>query len=521
MDKLLARMSVRNRLRLLCAVFIGVIALVLGMSTLLAKAETEALRTVYEDSVLPLTQLRTIADQYAVQMVDAAHKGADGSFTPAQALEAIGSARLLIEKEWAAFVASPVLADEKVLIDKLGPLRQTAETSIRTAEDALRRGDLAALQRYRSVEMYPAFDPMQTVVSDLINLQLTQARDEFKAGQDVAREGGLIMAASAALALVIGLWIAHVIIARLDRSLGGEPREVRAVAQSIASGDLTQRVQTRELGDNSSVMAAMKLMSDELRDTVGTVLRSAQNVAAASEQIAKGNTDMASRTEQQAAALQQTASSMEQVGATVKNNTDHARDASALAQNAARVAGEGGQVVGSVIDTMSQISKSSQRIGDIIGVIDGVAFQTNILALNAAVEAARAGEQGRGFAVVASEVRSLAKRSAEAAREIKQLILESTGQVKNGVALVGRAGETMREVVGSIERVANIVGSISEASREQSAGVDLMGESVHALDRVTQQNLAMVEESAAAARSLTEQAHDMLAAINRFKCHQA
>lgn len=521
MDKLLAKMSVRNRLRLLCAVFISVIALVLGMSTLLAKAETEALRTVYEDSVLPLTQLRTISDQYAVQMVDAAHKGADGGFTPAQALEAIGSARLLIEKEWSAFVASSVSADEKVLIDKLVPLRQAAETSIRIAEDALRRGDLAALQRYRSVEMYSAFDPMQTVIADLINLQLAQARDEYKAGQDVALEGGLTMAVSAALALVIGLWIAHVIIARLDRSLGGEPREVRAVAQSIASGDLTQQVQTRELGDDHSVMAAMKLMSDELRDTVGAVLRSAQNVASASEQIAKGNTDMASRTEQQAAALQQTASSMEQVGATVKNNTDHARDASALAQKAARVAGEGGQVVGSVIDTMTQISTSSQRIGDIIGVIDGIAFQTNILALNAAVEAARAGEQGRGFAVVAAEVRSLAKRSAEAAREIKQLILESTGQVENGVALVGRAGATMREVVGSIERVASIVGSISEASREQSAGVDLMGESVHALDRVTQQNLAMVEESAKAARSLNEQAHDMLAAINRFKCYPA
>lgn len=521
MDKLLAKLSVRNRLRVLCAVFMGVIALVLGMGVLLGKAETEELHHVYADSVVPLTQLRTISDQYAVQMVDAAHKGADGGFTPAQALEAIGSARVLIDKEWKLFSTSEVSADEKVLIGRLAPLMEKANTSIKTAEEALRKGDLAALQRYRSVEMYPAFDPMQAVVAELINLQLEQAGEHYEDGRKIAREGMLAMAVASLLAMVIGLWIAHVIIARLDRSLGGEPREVRAVAQSIASGDLTQRVQTREVGDDHSVMAAMKLMSDELRNTVGTVMRTAQNVASASEQIARGNTDMASRTEQQAASLQQTASSMEQVGATVKNNTDNAREASELAQKAARVAGEGGQVVGSVIDTMSQISTSSQRIGDIIGVIDGIAFQTNILALNAAVEAARAGEQGRGFAVVAAEVRSLAKRSAEAAREIKQLILESTGQVETGVALVGRAGATMREVVGSIERVAGIVGSISEASREQSAGVDLMGESVHALDRVTQQNLAMVVESAAAARSLNEQAHDMLAAINRFKCQAA
>jgi methyl-accepting chemotaxis protein len=212
---------------------------------------------------------------------------------------------------------------------------------------------------------------------------------------------------------------------------------------------------------------------------------------------------------------------MEQVGATVKNNTDHARDASALAQTAARVAGDGGQVVGKVVATMSEISQSSQRIGDIIGVIDGIAFQTNILALNAAVEAARAGEQGRGFAVVAGEVRSLAQRSAEAAREIKQLILESTGQVEAGVALVDRAGATMREVVGSIEQVARIVGHISEASREQSAGVQLMGESVHQLDQVTQQNVSMVEESAAAARSLNDQAHRMLEAILRFRLNPA
>ncbi|MFP8834461.1 methyl-accepting chemotaxis protein [Hydrogenophaga sp. XSHU_21] len=521
MDALLARMSVRNRLRLLCAVFLGVIALVFSMGALLARAETAALRNVYEGSVVPLTQLRTIADQYAVQMVDAAHKGADGTFTPAQALEAIGSARAIVEKEWSGFLASPRVQAEQQLIDRFLPLREAAERSIQVVEVALRQGDMAAVQRYTAEAMYPAFDPMQAVVSDLINLQLEQAAGEYQTGKRIARDGLLAMGAAALVALVIGLWIAHIIIARLDRSLGGEPRDVRAVAQAIAAGDLTVRVQTRDDSDTTSVMAAMKQMSEQLRQTVGTVMQNAQTVASASEEIAKGNQDLASRTEQQATALQQTASSMEQVGATVKNNTDHARDASALAQTAARVAGDGGQVVGKVVATMSEISQSSQRIGDIIGVIDGIAFQTNILALNAAVEAARAGEQGRGFAVVAGEVRSLAQRSAEAAREIKQLILESTGQVEAGVALVDRAGATMREVVGSIEQVARIVGHISEASREQSAGVQLMGESVHQLDQVTQQNVSMVEESAAAARSLNDQAHRMLEAILRFRLKPA
>ena len=516
MDALLARLTVRNRLRVLCGVFIAVIGLVFTMGMLLARAETDALRDVYEVRVLPLTQMRSVADQYAVQMVDAAHKAADGSLTPAQALEAIASARRQIATDWKAYLDRPTDRDEQVLIDRLRPLMAAADQSIGEAEAALRANDMAALQHYTVRKMYPVFDPMQSVVSDLINLQAREARLTYEKGQRTARNGLIAMAAASLFALVVGVWIASIIIARLDRSLGGEPREVRQVANAIAAGNLMVAVPVRS-GDDDSIMAAMAGMSEQLRRTVQAVRANADSVASASEQISRDHQELAERTAQQASALQQTASSMEQVGATVRNNTENARQASELAQAAARVAAEGGQVVGQVVDTMGAISQSSARIGDIIGVIDGIAFQTNILALNAAVEAARAGEQGRGFAVVAGEVRNLAQRSAEAAREIKGLITQSGDQVDAGVALVDRAGATMNEVVRSIERVASLVRDISHASEEQSAGVGLMGQSVHQLDEVTHRNVSMVEEGAAAAQQLNEQAHRMVEVMRTFR----
>lgn len=516
MDAFLARLSVRNRLRILCGVFIAVIGLVFLMGLLLARAETTALRDVYEVRVLPLTQMRSVADQYAVQMVDAAHKAADGTFSPAQALEAIASARRQIAADWDAYLDRPTETNERVLIEKLKPLMAAADASISQAEAALRSNNLEALQTYTARDMYPVFDPMQAVVGELINLQAREAKDTYKLGQRIARDGLLAMAVTSLFALVLGLWIAHIIISRLDRSLGAEPRDVRQVANAIAAGNLTVAVPVRP-GDDDSVMAAMAGMSRQLRSTVLTVRANAEAVAAASEQISQDHHDLAERTEQQATALQQTASSMEQVGATVRNNTDNARQASQLAKDASRVATDGGKVVGQVVETMGAISQSSQRISDIIGVIDSIAFQTNLLALNAAVEAARAGEQGRGFAVVAGEVRNLAQRSAEAAREIKGLITESCNQVDAGVTLVDRAGATMTDVVRSIERVATLVQGISHASEEQSTGVELMGRAVFQLDEVTHRNVSMVEEGAASAQQLSEQAQRLVEAMKVFR----
>jgi methyl-accepting chemotaxis protein len=303
---------------------------------------------------------------------------------------------------------------------------------------------------------------------------------------------------------------------RVLRQLGGEPEAAVDLARLVAQGDLTARLEVKR-DDTTSLMARLKEMQASLTRVVTEVHRNAESVAVASAQIAQGNLDLSGRTEAQASALQETAASMEQLGATVKQNANNARMANELALGASSVAVKGGEVVGQVVDTMRGIDDSSKKIAHIIGVIDGIAFQTNILALNAAVEAARAGESGRGFAVVAAEVRTLAQRSAGASREIKSLIEGSVARVAQGTALVDQAGATMQEIVGAITRVTDIVGAISTASAEQSAGVAQVGEAITQMDRTTQQNAALVEEGAAAAQSLKDQARQLVQAVAVFK----
>jgi methyl-accepting chemotaxis protein len=314
------------------------------------------------------------------------------------------------------------------------------------------------------------------------------------------------------VAIAMAVWI----IRSVTRQIGGEPGDAANLARGVAAGDLSVHIGLRS-GDTTSLMAQLKEMQTSLSKVVFGVRQNSESVATASAQISQGNSDLSSRTEEQASALEQTAASMEQLAATVKQNAENARQADQLARGASEVAAKGGDVVAEVVDTMKGINESSKRIADIISVIDGIAFQTNILALNAAVEAARAGEQGRGFAVVASEVRSLASRSAEAAKEIKGLIGASVERVAQGSALVDKAGVTMTEVVGAIRRVTDIMGEISAASGEQSAGVSQIGEAVSQMDQVTQQNAALVEESAAAAESLKEQALQLVQTVAVFK----
>jgi methyl-accepting chemotaxis protein len=325
----------------------------------------------------------------------------------------------------------------------------------------------------------------------------------------------IVMLVVCGVAIGAGVWLSH----GIAKQLGGEPGQAADLARSVAAGDLSVRIELKA-GDTASLMAQLKAMQDSLAKVVSSVRRNSESVAIASAEISQGNNDLSQRTEQQAAALEETAASMEQLSSTVKQNADNARQANQLALSASAVAVKGGDVVGQVVTTMKDINDSSKKISDIISVIDGIAFQTNILALNAAVEAARAGEQGRGFAVVASEVRSLAGRSAEAAKEIKSLISASVERVEQGTALVDQAGVTMTEVVSSIRRVTDIMGEISAASTEQSAGVSQVGEAVSQMDQVTQQNAALVEESAAAAESLKTQAQQLVQTVAVFKLGQ-
>jgi methyl-accepting chemotaxis protein len=318
-----------------------------------------------------------------------------------------------------------------------------------------------------------------------------------------------IALAAMLIATVAALW--------LIRSIGRPLARAMQAADRVADGDLSQPIEVSSQDETGHLLQALQRMQQSLVRAVGSVRENAEGVATASAQIAQGNQDLSQRTEQQASSLEETAASMEELSSTVKQNADNARQANQLAMNASSVAVRGGEVVGHVVNTMKGINDSSKKIADIINVIDGIAFQTNILALNAAVEAARAGEQGRGFAVVASEVRNLAGRSADAAKEIKGLITASVERVEQGTALVDQAGATMQEVVSSIKRVNDIMGEISAASSEQSAGVSQIGEAVTQMDQATQQNAALVEQSAAAAESLKLQAQQLVQAMAVFK----
>jgi methyl-accepting chemotaxis protein len=317
------------------------------------------------------------------------------------------------------------------------------------------------------------------------------------------------------IAAVLGT-IVYRVARSVDKSIGGDPEQAKEAAQRIAAGDLSVAIATRP-GDHESLFCALSKMRDELFGIVRQVRTSTETIATASSEIASGNLDLSSRTEEQASSLEETASSMEELTSTVRQNSDNANQANQLAISASEVAVRGGEAVSKVVETMGGISESSKKIADIISVIDGIAFQTNILALNAAVEAARAGEQGRGFAVVATEVRTLAQRSAAAAKEIKELIGDSTGKVEIGSKLVAQAGSTMNELVGSIARVTDIMGEITAASREQSAGIEQVNQAIAQMDQVTQQNAALVEEAAAASESMQDQATRLAQVVGVFK----
>ncbi|WP_367846395.1 methyl-accepting chemotaxis protein [Rhodoferax sp. WC2427] len=344
---------------------------------------------------------------------------------------------------------------------------------------------------------------------------LRQAEQAKIQGREAVVHARLVLAGVAAASVLLSIVLAWFISRNLLRQLGGQPAEVAALATAISHADLSGVVATRD-GDAHSVVSAMARMQASLTQIVQSIRQGADGVATASSEIAQGNHDLSARTENQASALAQTAASMEELGATVQENADSARAANQLALQASTVAVRGGDEVGQVVQTMQGINDSSRKIADIISVIDGIAFQTNILALNAAVEAARAGEQGRGFAVVASEVRLLAQRSADAAKEIKLLISASVQRVEQGVVLVDRAGGTMAEVVGSIRRVTDIMGGISVASAAQCAGMSQVGQAVAQMDLVNQQNAALVEQMAAAASGLKSQADDLVQVVAVF-----
>jgi methyl-accepting chemotaxis protein len=407
----------------------------------------------------------------------------------------------------------PTSAEEQKLMDDINAKRKAYVAARDAITQARQAGNVDEANRIFDGDFAataPAYIASNRAYLDYQH----QAIDQVARAVDAdAAKGEFWLGAISALGVLASVALAWI----LTRSMTGPVARAARLADAVAAGDLSQSLKVEGRDELAALTASLVGMNRNLHDLVGKVRRSADSIATASTQIAQGNHDLSQRTEQQAAALEETAASMEELSSTVQQNAGNAMQANQLALSASDVAIKGGEVVGQVVETMKDINDSSRKIADIIGVIDGIAFQTNILALNAAVEAARAGEQGRGFAVVASEVRSLARRSADAAKEIKTLITASVERVEHGSSLVDQAGTTMIEVVSSIKRVTDIMGEISAASSEQSAGVAQVGTAVTQMDQATQQNAALVEESAAAAESLKTQARDLVDAVAVFR----
>ncbi|QEA13769.1 methyl-accepting chemotaxis protein [Comamonas flocculans] len=405
---------------------------------------------------------------------------------------------------------------ERALLDQVKAQRTAYFNGEQALRDLVFNDTAAAARNYLNDDLRPVLAAYKSAIQAVIGAETGAATDQGQRARSGAASAVYLLLVLGAAALAVALTLGWLIMRSLLRELGGEPAVAAQLATAVAQGDFTRDMAVRT-GDSNSLIAQLAAMKDRLAAVVGQVRSTSDGVAVAASEIAQGNQDLSARTESQASALEQTAASMEELGATVRQNADSASQANQLARNASEVAVRGGGAVDQMVQTMKGIHESSTRIADIIGVIDGIAFQTNILALNAAVEAARAGEQGRGFAVVAGEVRSLAGRSAEAAKEIKHLIQESVERVDQGSRLADQAGATMSEVVQSIQRVTDIVAEISAASTEQAGGVAQVGEAVTQMDQATQQNAALVEQMAAAAASLRGQAQQLVQAVSVFK----
>ncbi|PUA97737.1 methyl-accepting chemotaxis protein [Acidovorax sp. 107] len=407
----------------------------------------------------------------------------------------------LVQGDRAKGLLAAIATARQAYNDKLNEIRE------------LHRGGEPNVPALVDKDLRPLADKYLQSLDDLRKTMAAQLAESQADTSTLAKASQVLLGVGTLVAVALGALMGLTVTRSIVRPL----QQGQHAAESIADGDLTHPIAASGNDETGQLLQALATMQSRLATIVGNVRYSAEGVATASAEIATGNNDLSARTEQQASALEETAASMEELGSTVRQNADNARTANQLAMSASTVAQQGGDVVAEVVDTMKGINDSSRKIADIISVIDGIAFQTNILALNAAVEAARAGEQGRGFAVVAGEVRSLAQRSAEAAKEIKGLIGTSVERVERGTALVDKAGATMTEVVSAIRRVTDIMGEISAASSEQSQGVSQVGEAITQMDQATQQNAALVEQSAAAADSLKTQAGQLVDAVAVFR----
>ncbi|MBV2216042.1 MAG: HAMP domain-containing protein [Diaphorobacter sp.] len=497
---------------LVLGLLVSMLLLLAGLLAYSAQLDDEAARIVQanEDRIslaLRWKGLTTLAvDQSVSALASADETLASGLQKKAkQGIEAINALQKQVE-------AVAFSAEDKAQMERVAAARKVVLDALAEATKARAEGDFARTLTLVDSKLLPAVERYVGEQDAFVQLQERQ-RDAAKQEDQALRQRAMWMGAGiAAVVVVLGLVLANLLVGSITHPL----ERAVGLADAIAGGDLTQDVHDDRRDELGHLLRSLSAMGARLRGVVGEVRSGVESVSAASSQIATGNHDLSARTEQTAANLEETAASMEELTATVTQSADTARQANQLAANAAQAAERGGEVVGQVVTSMQQITESSRKIADIIGVIDGIAFQTNILALNAAVEAARAGEQGRGFAVVAGEVRSLAQRSAEAAKEIKQLITTSVDNVQSGSAQVEQAGQSMQDIVHSVRRVSDLIGEITASSTEQRDGIGQVNQAVANLDQMTQQNAALVEESSAAAAAMHEQAQRLAQVVAVF-----
>jgi len=510
---LIVKLKIGTRLALafgLMLVFMVGVALTGGVGSAMVKS---GMADIYQNKTVPLGQMAEI-NQLVLRNRLLMSEMINDSYSVTSRVPEVEDNIKRAEEIWKPFKAMP--HDEQMQKQ----LAEFEEQNNRYVNEALRPG-MQLLSDYKIDEgkqfyntiVVPVGDDLAVMSDELTSTLKASAAKQYEKSSKAANVVQMVVAGVAVVAVLLGVLCSFFI----TRSIVWPIRKAVEVANTVAAGNLTSQINDKGTDETAQLLHALRVMNDSLVRVVSEVRQSSDSISTGSTEIASGNDDLSQRTEAQASNLEETAASMEQLTATVKQNTETSRQASQLAHVAREAAFKGGEVVGEVVKTMEDITSSSRKIADIIGVIDGIAFQTNILALNAAVEAARAGEQGRGFAVVAGEVRTLAQRSAQAAKEIKGLIEASVTSVDAGSRLVGRAGQSMDNIVTQVQRVTDLIGEITAASEEQSNGIAQVGSAVAQLDQVTQQNAALVEQNAAAAESLRMQAGNLTEVVNAFK----
>jgi methyl-accepting chemotaxis protein len=495
-------MKVGSRLYLLIS-FMSVLLIVIGVLGLTtAKHADDNLNSVYKDRVVPLEQLKLIADMYAVNIVDTSHKVRNGNMKWGEGIKNVDQALKTVNDKWKAYLATTLVAEEQQLVEEITPLMKTANAAVEKLKGLLQKENKGGLAQFTITELYPAIDPVSDRFSQLVNVQLKVAKSDYEKSAAEFDRNRIISICVIVAGILFSLLIASLLIRNLLKQLGSEPTHIAEIAEKIAAGDLTISLESGKKQD-TGVFAAMKIMVENLRVVVGDVMSATENVASGSQQLSSTAQQMSQGATEQAASAEEVSSSMEQMASSIRQNTDNAMQTEKISIKSSLDARDGGKAVVETVAAMKEIATK-------IGIVEEIARQTNLLALNAAIEAARAGEHGKGFAVVASEVRKLAERSQSAAGEISTLSTRS-------VAIAEQAGEMLIRMVPDIQKTAELVQEITASSKEQDAGAEQINKAIQQLDSVIQQNASASEEMASTSEELAGQAEQLKAAISFFR----